>query len=67
MTANVAQQIVGADAWRETLRGTYAALRPGGRLVFETRDPARRAWEEWNRETSYALTDVPGAGWWRAG
>ncbi|MFG2803338.1 class I SAM-dependent methyltransferase [Streptomyces pseudovenezuelae] len=62
MTANVAQQIVGADAWRETLRGTYAALRPGGRLVFETRDPARRAWEEWNRETSYALTDVPGAG-----
>jgi SAM-dependent methyltransferase len=62
MTANVAQQIVGADAWRETLRGAYAALRPGGRLVFETRDPARRAWEEWNREASYAVTDVPGAG-----
>ncbi|RRR77352.1 class I SAM-dependent methyltransferase, partial [Streptomyces sp. RP5T] len=62
MTANVAQQIVEADAWRETLRGAYAALRTGGRLVFETRDPARRAWEEWNREASYAVTDVPGAG-----
>ncbi|MDH6518163.1 SAM-dependent methyltransferase [Streptomyces sp. SAI-135] len=62
MTANVAQQIVEADAWRETLRCVHAVLRPGGRLVFETRDPARRAWEEWNREASYAVTDVPGAG-----
>lgn len=62
MTANVAQQIVDADAWRGTLRGAHAALRPGGRLVFETRDPARRAWEEWNREASYAVTDIPGAG-----
>ncbi|WP_406125788.1 class I SAM-dependent methyltransferase [Streptomyces canus] len=62
MTANVAQQIGEADAWRETLRGAYTALRPGGRLVFETRDPARRAWEEWHREASYAVTDVPGVG-----
>lgn len=60
MTANVAQQIVEADAWRGTLRAAYAALRPGGRLVFETRDPARRAWEEWNREASYGVTDVGG-------
>ena len=62
MTANVAQQIVGAEAWRETLRGAYEALRPGGRLVFETRDPARRAWEEWNRAASYGVTEVPGVG-----
>ncbi|MBE8478255.1 class I SAM-dependent methyltransferase [Streptomyces justiciae] len=62
MTANVAQAVVEPRAWRETLRGAYAALRRGGRLVFETRDPARRAWEEWNREASYAVTDVPGTG-----
>lgn len=62
MTANVAQQIVEADAWRETLRGVRAALRPGGRLVFETRNPARRAWEEWTRQTSYAVTEVTGVG-----
>ncbi|MFE9910921.1 class I SAM-dependent methyltransferase [Streptomyces clavifer] len=62
MTANVAQQIAGAREWRETLRGAYEALRPGGRLVFETRDPAGRAWEVWNREASYRVTEVPGVG-----
>jgi SAM-dependent methyltransferase len=62
MTANAAQQIVGAEAWRRTLRGAYEALRPGGRLVFETRVPARRAWEEWNRDASYAVTEIPGVG-----
>ncbi|MER6423853.1 class I SAM-dependent methyltransferase [Streptomyces sp. NPDC001137] len=62
MTANVAQQILEPQAWRETLRGAYEALRPGGRLVFETRNPARRAWEEWNREASYRVTEIPGVG-----
>ena len=62
MTANVAQAIVDPTAWQETLRGAYEALRPGGRLVFETRDPAARAWEEWNRDESYAETRIPGVG-----
>ncbi|MFI8303621.1 class I SAM-dependent methyltransferase [Streptomyces sp. NPDC085927] len=62
MTANVAQAVVDPRRWRETLRGAHEALRPGGRLVFETRDPAARAWEEWNRAASYGVTDVPGAG-----
>ncbi|MGX1270831.1 class I SAM-dependent methyltransferase [Streptomyces phaeoluteigriseus] len=62
MTANVAQQIADPRTWRETLRGAYEALRPGGHLVFETRNPAARAWEEWNREASYGVTEVPGVG-----
>lgn len=62
MTANVAQQIVDPNAWRQTLLGAFAALRPGGRLVFETRDPAGRAWETWNRETSHGVTEIPGVG-----
>ncbi|WP_431964541.1 class I SAM-dependent methyltransferase [Actinacidiphila sp. bgisy160] len=62
MTANVAQAIADPRAWRETLRGAHDALRPGGRLVFETRDPARRAWEGWNREASHRVVDVPGTG-----
>ncbi|WP_264349324.1 class I SAM-dependent methyltransferase [Streptomyces milbemycinicus] len=62
MTANAAQQIVDPTAWQETLRRAYEALRPGGHLVFETPDPAKRAWEEWNRETSYKVTEIPGSG-----
>ncbi|MBO0836242.1 MAG: class I SAM-dependent methyltransferase, partial [Actinobacteria bacterium] len=37
MTGNVAQVFVADDDWLATLRGVHAALRPGGRLVFETR------------------------------
>jgi SAM-dependent methyltransferase len=62
MTGNVAQAIVDPTAWERTLRGVHAALRPGGRLVFETRDPARRAWEGWNRTATLTTTDIPGVG-----
>ncbi|WP_078862017.1 class I SAM-dependent methyltransferase [Streptomyces sp. NRRL F-5123] len=62
MTGNVAQGIVTPDAWTRTLRGAHAALRPGGRLVLETRDPARRAWEEWTPELTRRVVRVPGAG-----
>ncbi|MFC9431982.1 class I SAM-dependent methyltransferase [Streptomyces sp. NPDC056987] len=62
MTANVAQAITDPHAWQNTLRGAYEALRPGGHLVFETRDPARRAWEEWTREKSYRVAEIPGVG-----
>ena len=46
MTANVVQAIVDPPDWEATLRGVHDAVRPGGRLVFETRDPAYRAWHE---------------------
>lgn len=62
ITGNAAQEIVDPQEWRRALRGARAALRPGGRLVVETRIPARRAWEEWNREATYGATDVPGVG-----
>ncbi|KJY29395.1 class I SAM-dependent methyltransferase, partial [Streptomyces sp. NRRL S-495] len=62
MTANVAQAIAGPAAWRRTLCGAFEALRPGGHLLFETRDPAARAWEEWTREKSHRVTELPGVG-----
>ena len=62
MTGNVAQAIVEPSDWEETLRGVYKAMRPGGHLVFETRVPARRAWQEWNRAASHRNTDIQGVG-----
>lgn len=62
MTGNVAQAIINPPEWEATLSGVYGALRPGGHLVFETRDPAYRAWEEWNRGASYRITEIPGVG-----
>jgi SAM-dependent methyltransferase len=62
MTGNVAQVFLTDGEWDLVLRGAHAALRPGGHLVFETRDPARQAWLDWNRETSQARTDIPGVG-----
>lgn len=53
MTGNVAQAIVDPPGWSGTLRGIHAALEPGGTLVFETRDPARRAWDDWTREQTH--------------
>jgi hypothetical protein len=62
MTANVAQAIAAETDWHRTLAGIHTALRPGGTLVFETRDPAARAWEHWNRAESYCVTDIAGIG-----
>lgn len=48
MTGNVAQVFTTDAAWSSTLGDIAGALRSGGRLVFETRDPAQRAWENWD-------------------
>jgi SAM-dependent methyltransferase len=62
MTANVAQVFVTDEEWLDTLTAARAALRPGGWLIFESRDPARRAWEDWTEEKTRATTEVPGVG-----
>ncbi|HEX5039329.1 MAG TPA: class I SAM-dependent methyltransferase [Candidatus Limnocylindria bacterium] len=62
MTANVAQVFLTDEDWLATLAAIHAALRPGGRLVFESRDPERRAWEEWTAERTRSTTDIPGIG-----
>ena len=40
MAGHVAQFFLTDEAWHEALTAVHAALRPGGRLAFETRNPA---------------------------
>jgi hypothetical protein len=59
MTGNVARAITDELEWETTLSGIYDALRPGAYIVFETRDPAFKEWEEWNRAASDVSRSPP--------
>jgi SAM-dependent methyltransferase len=62
MTGNVAQVFLSDQEWAQVLHAIAAALRPGGYLVFETRRPARRAWQDWAADPGPETHDVPGSG-----
>jgi SAM-dependent methyltransferase len=59
MTGNVAQVFLDDGDWLTTLAAIRAALRPGGHLAFESRNPEDRAWEQWSRAASYERFDSP--------
>jgi SAM-dependent methyltransferase len=66
MSGHVAQFFVTDDEWDAALLALRRALRPGGWLSFEARDPRARAWEEWARGVRTSVVD-PVAGpieWW---
>lgn len=62
MTGNVAQVFLTDDEWDSALQGVAGVLAPGGWLVFETRRPDRRAWEDWARSAQPEVRDVAGVG-----
>jgi SAM-dependent methyltransferase len=62
MTGNVAQVFLTDESWKRNPFAIRQALRPGGHLVFETRDPAQRAWLKWTREQTYKRLEIPGIG-----
>jgi SAM-dependent methyltransferase len=62
MTGNVAQVFLTDEDWGSTLAAARAALRPGGLLVFEVRDPERAAWREWNRGATHRRVEIAGVG-----
>ena len=62
MTGNVAQVFLTDEAWRATLLGARSALRVGGHLVFEVRDPEREGWRAWTREQTLCVVEVRGLG-----
>lgn len=59
MTGNVAQVFLDDKEWATTLRAIHAALRPGGHLAFESRNPDDRAWERWNRQATFERIESP--------
>ena len=62
MTGNVAQVFVTDNEWIATLMKCRSMIKPGGRLVFEVRDPEKEAWKNWKREHTYKMIDVPKIG-----
>jgi SAM-dependent methyltransferase len=62
MTGNVAQVFITDADWSRALGEMKEAVRDTGWLVFETRNPARRAWERWTKEHTYRELEVPGVG-----
>jgi len=59
MTAHVAQAINDDGDWSRTLADIHRALVPGGSLVFDSRDPAARAWEHWTPAKTRRVHTLP--------
>lgn len=57
MTGHVAQVFLDEESWRAVLAAAYRALRPGGRLAFEGRDPDVRPWALWTPGDSRRTVD----------
>lgn len=55
MSGNVAQHILGED-WPRALRFIHDALRPGGLVAFESRNPETRAWERWTEKETKTIS-----------
>jgi len=50
---------IGPDELPSTLTSLAGALRAGGTLSFDSRNPADRAWERWTPEATYGERDTP--------
>lgn len=61
MSGHVAQFFLTDESWRSTLVALHTALRPGGWLAFESRNPGAREWERWTRAAGRSAQD-PAAG-----
>jgi hypothetical protein len=57
MSGNVAQVFLDDTEWAAALRAIHTALRPGGHLAFESRNPDDCAWKRWTRDDTYERID----------
>ncbi|WP_025274706.1 class I SAM-dependent methyltransferase [Haloglycomyces albus] len=61
MTGHAFQYLLSDTDIAATLGAVATFLSPGGRFVFETRNPADRAWERWAERYSTTVTTSDGA------
>jgi SAM-dependent methyltransferase len=61
MTGHVAQFFLTDASWHAALTALHGALRPGGHLAFESRNPEAQGWQEWTPAHGW-IADDPAAG-----
>jgi len=59
MTGHAFQELLDDDDVRAVLAAVHRHLVPGGRFVFETRNPAARAWQRWTPGQTRATVRSP--------
>ena len=59
LTSHVSQFLVDDRQWSRALRALRSSLVPGGRLIFDSRDPVRRHWDRWNPVDSRRTVVMP--------
>jgi ubiquinone/menaquinone biosynthesis C-methylase UbiE len=59
MTGHLFQALITDDVAVSSLRAVAAHLEPGGLVLFETRNPSRRAWERWMTGVPHARAEHP--------
>jgi ubiquinone/menaquinone biosynthesis C-methylase UbiE len=59
MTSHVAQFFIDDEEWQKMLKATHKTLKPGGHIVFDSRNPLTKPWEKWTRETSSKKFNTP--------
>lgn len=66
LTGHVFQVFLTAEDQRAVLRTIAQHLAPGGRFIFDTRNPAAKAWLEWTPQRSERMVEHPSLGTVRA-
>ncbi|MEM5518209.1 class I SAM-dependent methyltransferase [Henriciella sp. AS95] len=56
MTGHAFQVLIGNEQIASFLAAVHAALKPGGRFAFETRNPGARAWDNWTGNKAKQIT-----------
>lgn len=63
MAGNVAQVFTTDEGWKENLLSINGALNTNGILIFETRNPDKKAWLGWTKEQTYKRIEIKNIGY----